>query len=275
MQLSSLIASSSALPSAPQAVLDLARTFEDEDARTADIVAVIESDPVLVLQLLRVANSPMFFRGRLIESPSEAVRLLGLSKVRSLVIGILAKDAFPALPEEVLNQYWRFSLNTAELSRHIAGLGRGDEDTAYIGGLLHMIGGLVMRVGMPERMAAVDAVTPLMAPERIATEVKTFGYSHAEVGAELARRWRLPSPIARIIDRQRSNNMTNVQDYDALVVQMASWRARSIELGWEGDALVQAFPANYAKALGVAAEDVLDWKPEGQGGDGGEQPDPQ
>ena len=263
MQLNALIASSSALPSAPQAVLELARTFEDEDARTADIVSVIESDPVLVLQLLRVANSPLFFRGRLIESPSEAVRLLGLSKVRSLVTGILAKDAFPSLPEEVLNQYWRFSLNTAELSRHIANLGRGDEDTAYIGGLLHMIGELVMRVGMPERMAVVDTVMPLMEPDRISAETKAFGYSYAEVGAELARRWRLPAAIARIVDRQRSSNMTSTQDYDALVVQMASWRARSLELGWEGDALVKAFPANYAKALGVAAEDILGWTSEG------------
>jgi HD-like signal output (HDOD) protein len=261
MQLKTLLAQIDALPSAPHAVLELARTFEDDDARTADVVAAIESDPVLVAQLLRVANSPVFFRGRPIEGSSEAVRLLGLSQVRALVIGLLARDAFPALPEDLLQQFWRFSLNTAELARHLTEQGHGDDD-AYIGGLLHLIGALAMRVAMPERMAEIDVLVPAMAIDRIKAETRAFGYSYAEVGAELTYRWRLPPRIVRIVDKQRAAGLSVAQDANAMVVQVASWRARAIELALTEEEQLKLYPAAVGKALGLVPTDVMAWTPD-------------
>jgi HD-like signal output (HDOD) protein len=224
------------------------------------VVGAIESDPVLVAQLLRVANSPVFFRGRPIEGTSEAVRLLGLSQVRSLVIGILARDSFPTLPEALLQQFWRFSLNTAELSRHLAEQGHGDDD-AYLGGLLHLIGALAMRVAMPERMAEIDASVPAMALERIKAETKAFGYSYAEVGSELTYRWRLPQKIVKIIERQRASGAALMQDTNAMVVQVASWRARAIELGLSEEEQIKLYPTAVGKALGLNPTELLLWQP--------------
>ncbi|RZA14394.1 MAG: HDOD domain-containing protein [Lysobacteraceae bacterium] len=261
MQLKNLLSETEALPSAPQAVLDLARTFEDDDASTADVVAAIESDPMLVVQLLRVANSPVFFRGKVIDNASEAVRLLGQSRVRSLVIGLLARDAFPDVPEAALEQFWRLSLGTAELARHLADLSGRDEDLCYLGGLLHMIGELVLRVAMPERLAELDTTVPVASPERAKAEVRTFGYSYCEAGGELMRRWRLPTRIVHIIERQRNANLLTLQDFEAMVVQIATWRMRAIELNWSEEEQLKNWPQPLGRALRIEAPDVIGWPP--------------
>ena len=261
MQLKNLLSDTEALPSAPQAVLDLARTFEDDDASTADVVAAIESDPMLVVQLLRVANSPVFFRGKVIDNASEAVRLLGQSRVRSLVIGLLARDAFPDVPEAALEQFWRLSLGTAELSRHLADLSGRDEDLCYLGGLLHMIGELVLRVAMPERLAELDTTVPVASPERAKAEVRTFGYSYCEAGGELLRRWRLPTRMVHIIERQRNANLVVLQDFEAMVVQLASWRVRALELGLTPEEQAEQYPAPLGKLLRIDAQAILGWPP--------------
>lgn len=268
-QLQLLLSQADALPSAPDAVLRLAQTFENDDASTADVVEAVEGDPVLVAQLLRLANSPLFYRGRLIDNPSEAVRLIGLSKVRALVIGMVARDAFPGVPETALQQFWRVSLMTAELARHIAGLTRApvEEDTAYLGGLLHMLGELAMRVAVPERMAELDARVHVLAPERAKEEVRTFSYSYAEIGAEIARRWRLPLRVVRIVEKQRDLTLKPAQDADVMAVQLAGWRARAIESGLSPQEQAERYPASLGKLLGIEPGDVLGWQPPDAGTD--------
>jgi HD-like signal output (HDOD) protein len=262
MDLNTLLAQPNALPSAPQAVLRLMKTFDDDNAGTNDIVDCIESDPVIVAKLLRLANSPFYYRGRLVESAGDAVRFLGQTKVRSLVIGLIAKDSFPAVSPAALEQFWRFSSITADLARHIARTISSDDDAAYTGGLLHMIGELVMRVGMTARMAALDATSQPLSIGRGKAETEAFGYSYAEVGRELAMQWQLPERIVRIIARQRAPDLNDVAEYNAAVVHVASWRARAIELQLPEDVQIRLYPVNAGKALGLDPASIVHWVPD-------------
>ncbi len=264
MDLKTLLAQPNALPSAPQAVLQLVKTFEDDDAHVDDIVECIEADPVILAKLLRLTNSPMYFRGRPIETANEAVRLLGQTKVRALVIGLIARDSFPGLPEKVLQQFWAFSSTTAELSRFIAGLIAADEDAVYTGALLHMIGELVMRIGMPKEMAALDTRADVLSLTRGGAEVAKFGYSYAEVGSALTREWKLPDRIVRIVSNHRAPNLTDAMDVNAAVVHLAAWRARAIELELPEDEQIKRYPVNTGQALGVDPSKIVRWMPGGK-----------
>lgn len=262
MDLDTLLSQPNALPSAPQAVAELMKTFQEEDAHFDDIVSCIEADPVILAKLLRLANSPMFYRGRAVESAGDAVRLLGQTKVRALVIGLIARDSFPALPEHILNQFWSFSTTCAELSRYIASEVKSDEDAAYTGGLLHMIGELVMRVGLPRQMATLDSSrSGLLSLARGQAELALLGYSYAEVGAALARQWQLPERIVRIVERHRSPDLTDTADVNAAVVHMASWRARSLELDMPEDDQIRLYPVATGKALGLEPIKIVRWQP--------------
>ena len=263
MDLNTLISQPNALPSAPQAVAELMKTFQEEDAHFDDIVGCIEADPVIVAKLLRLANSPMFFRGRPVESAGEAVRMLGQSKVRSLVIGLIAKDSFPQLSPQVLEQFWSFSTLCGDLSRYLAGMVSSDEDAAYTGGLLHMIGELVLRVVLPKQMADLDSKPKygLLSLARGAAEAHLLGYSYAEVGAELGRQWPVPDRIVRIIANHRTPNLNDMADVGAAVVHLASWRARCIELDLPEDEQIRLYPIATGQALGIEPAKLVSWKP--------------
>ncbi|WP_417658974.1 EAL and HDOD domain-containing protein [Pseudidiomarina sp.] len=61
-----------------------------EDPELYEIVAALQTDPVLVVNLLRIANSPYYGLTRKIESLKEVVMLLGLEPLRKWVLLIVA-----------------------------------------------------------------------------------------------------------------------------------------------------------------------------------------
>ncbi len=262
MDLNSLLSRPNALPSAPHAVLRLMKTFEDDDVHIKEIVSCIESDPVIVAKVLRLANSPFFYRGRPAESVLEAVALMGQTKVRALVIGLIAKDSFPSLPEDALKQFWRFSSVTGELARYIAQKVGADDDVAYTGGLLHMIGELVMRVVLTKEMNELDDKIHPLAVGRDKAELAKFGYSFAEVGAELCRKWELPSRMIEVVASQSNPDLENPNHRNATIVHIASWRARALELQIPEEVQIRFFPIEASKAIGLDPSRVANWEPE-------------
>ncbi|MFN3495911.1 MAG: HDOD domain-containing protein, partial [Hydrogenophaga sp.] len=148
MQLEKLLKQPQALPSAPKVVRKLIETFEQEEVDVLKAAGYIESDPVLTAKLLKLANSSFFGLHRAVTTARDAINVMGLIKVRALVIGAALGDSFHMLGTVNLNQFWRYSLNTANLSRYLALPIRIDENTAFTAGLIHGIGELVMHVGM-------------------------------------------------------------------------------------------------------------------------------
>ncbi len=84
---SSILESIKSLPPLPKTLLDIQRITNDPDASIANLVKVIEPDPMIVANLLKAANSPLYFFGREIRNVSQAVALFGMTMTRSIVMG--------------------------------------------------------------------------------------------------------------------------------------------------------------------------------------------
>ncbi|MBN2894902.1 MAG: HDOD domain-containing protein [Campylobacterales bacterium] len=84
---SSILESIKSLPPLPKTLLDVQRICNDPDASIANLVKVIEPDPMIVANLLKAANSPLYFFGREIRNVSQAVALFGMTMTRSIVLG--------------------------------------------------------------------------------------------------------------------------------------------------------------------------------------------
>ncbi len=84
---SSIVNSIKSLPPLPKTLLDVQRITNDLDASIHDLVKVIEPDPMIVANLLKAANSPLYFFGREIKNVSQAVSLFGMTMTRSIVMG--------------------------------------------------------------------------------------------------------------------------------------------------------------------------------------------
>ncbi|MEA3522887.1 MAG: HDOD domain-containing protein [Campylobacterota bacterium] len=84
---SSIVESIKSLPPLPKTLLDVQRITNDMDASIHDLVKAIETDPMIVANLLKAANSPLYFFGKEIRNVSQAVALFGMTMTRSIVMG--------------------------------------------------------------------------------------------------------------------------------------------------------------------------------------------
>lgn len=257
MQLEKLLKQPNALPSAPKVVRKLMETFEQDEVDLMRAASLIEDDPVLTAKLLKMANSAFFGLHRSVTSARDAISVMGLIKVRALVIGAALGDGFHSVGGMNLNQFWRYSLNTANLSRYIALPIRIDESTAFTAGLIHSIGELVMHAGMPEAMIDLDRSIPMLDLKRARAERGLFGYSYAEVGAAMAREWKFPKKMIDSIEHQVAPFDNDVYEPIAGVIHIASWRARAAELALGSQALINTYPDPVGLVLGIDPDIVI------------------
>lgn len=257
MHIDKLLKQPNALPSAPKVVRQLIETFQQEDVDIMRAASFIESDPVLTAKLLKMANSAFFGLNRSVTNAREAINVMGLIKVRALVIGAALGDGFHTVGSVNLAQFWRYSLNTANLSRYLALPIKIDENTAFTAGLIHGIGELVMHVGMPEAMIDLDRSIPMLDLKRARAEKGIFGYSYADVGAALAREWKFPKKMIDAIEHQSAPFDNDVYEPIAGVIHIASWRARAEELSIGSEGLINTYPDPIGLVLGIDPDTVI------------------
>lgn len=195
------------LPPLPATAATLLAMAADPEIEIDKLAGAIERDPPLTAKLLGLANSAFYAPRQPVYAVKDAiVRVLGLNMVRNIAFGMAVTGALStvACPRFDLSRYWAIALGTADIA---SGLARAatledppDPDLAYLAGLLHSIGELLLVHLKPEQMNQVlsDAADQ---PMRDVAELQRslFGTDQWEVGAFLARHWQLPEPIGDII----------------------------------------------------------------------------
>ena len=176
--------------------LDLARKGDSG----VQVVRAIESDPVLVLAVLRAANGD-HRRGSAASVP-EAVDALGVDRVAAIAAGVPAYDPLGvgSHADHRRTGFRAHALSVRALAERIAG-GAGHErvDELVAASLLHDVGKLALAWA---RALYAETVPDAASPEaRLAAERRTLGVDHAEVGGRLAQIWCLPEPLCDAIAR--------------------------------------------------------------------------
>lgn len=83
----SMIDSIKSLPPLPKTVIDMQRVCNDQNSSIDDLVKTVEHDPMIVANLLKAANSPLYSLRREINNVAQAVSLFGMSMTRSIGLG--------------------------------------------------------------------------------------------------------------------------------------------------------------------------------------------
>jgi HD-like signal output (HDOD) protein len=257
MDLEALLNYPRALPAMSRTVSDLLTEMNKEDPSPKRVAGLVAHDPALTTRVLRLSNSAFFRVSRQIGSAEEAVALLGMTHVRSLVMAAALGSSFKNVPGVDMVQFWRYSLRVADISRSLSSLLRQNEGNAFTAGLVHAIGDLIMHIAMPDVIGPIDMGTPPLDLRRAEVERSALGYTYAEVGAGMAEKWQFPTTIVSALKHQTAPFDGEV--YDALggVLHLASWRARAEEIQLDEAGLVATFPDMVGLTLGLDLDSVL------------------
>jgi putative nucleotidyltransferase with HDIG domain len=192
------------LPSPPKVYFRVLETLESPACSAQDIGEIIATDPALTAKLLQLVNSAFFGYATSVTSPAEAVQVLGVGTIRSLVLSVHLFSAFDekALPDLSVEQVWQHSLETGLSARDFIQMETGslqEAEIAFTAGLLHDIGKLILATNLPMPYRQVlqqarESQTPLST-----VEDRTFQAGHAEVGAYLLGLWGLPTPLVETV----------------------------------------------------------------------------
>lgn len=262
MELDALLSKANTLPSIPRVVSEVLEELDAEDPNPRKISQLVATDPALTARMLKLANSAFFGVTREIGSVADAVNVLGFAHVRTLVTAVALSSSFKAVPGVNLEQFWRYSLNTAKICRALARSMRLNDGAAFTAGLVHAVGDLVMHIGMPEEMKKLDWNVSPFDLKRAEAEKVALGYTYADVGAAFAKKWDFPETIVKALSHQLVPFEGDIYEPMAGVVHMAAWRARAQEIEMDREGLKATFPDVVAILLGLDLETALDKDPQ-------------
>jgi diguanylate cyclase (GGDEF)-like protein/putative nucleotidyltransferase with HDIG domain len=188
------------LPSFPQVATKLLEVSKDETASLADLSKIVETDPGISVRVLEIVNSAMYGLGRKITALSEAVVFLGLDEIKKLAIGMtvfekMFKSGHAKEFDRLL--FWRHCLCVAVLSMEIAKeTGYPDPEEAYIAGLLHDVGKVLLDI--QGRIDYGDVIQEIsISPDPVIEKERSIiGLGHDDIGAFFCSMWKLPEKLA-------------------------------------------------------------------------------
>lgn len=186
------------LPTLPDSFSKLLRVTSNPNARIQDLVEIIAFDPILMANVLRVANSSFMGFPQYVEDLSEAVVLLGMDEVRRIALSVGSFDVFGTrgVSSSFLRNIWLHSVTTAMVSQQMATRGQFVfADEAYLAGLLHDLGKLFFATFYPAAYAPLRAEVCSNRGNELQLESEIFGMTHLDAAGVLCEHWHLPTSV--------------------------------------------------------------------------------
>jgi len=170
-----------------------------EDVSFAKVAELIEKDIALAGNILQLVNSPLYGTRGTVSSVRHAVAILGVNKLRNTVLGVSAAQMWRALktpPGWVMADFNRHSASVGILADLLSQrLPVKDAVGAFVAGLFHDLGLLLMMLGLPEEYKQISLLCEKDPHGSTEHELQVLGTTHAELSAEALAIWNLPAPI--------------------------------------------------------------------------------
>jgi len=210
------------------------------DADPARLISRIELDPGLTIDVLRLAHAPAYAGAAGVASVEQILMRLGSEALNELVLQASLTPLFRVKGyEEPMKALWRHARATAHITRIVCRQTALDEGYAFVCGLLHDAG----------IVAALAELSRGDTPPPFETVWPSVEAVHDEVGATVARHWRLPIDVAYVLQFHHHRDAQAHHHPMAAAVCVADRLA--VQLGYAyGDDDMAMLP-RAAKSLGL------------------------
>ncbi|HYG22915.1 MAG TPA: response regulator [Verrucomicrobiae bacterium] len=192
------------LPSFPSLYVEVMKELNSDSPSVENIAGVIARDPGMTAKMLQIVNSAAIGLSRKVGSPFEAVQFLGLGTVRSLVLSAHIFSCFERtnLKGFSVSQLWDHGMKCGRIACMIMQYEQADPsdvEDAYIAGMLHDIGKLMLADGTPEDFQKALTIAAERNLPLHEAELEVLGATHAGVAAYLLGLWGLPASIVEAV----------------------------------------------------------------------------
>jgi len=233
------------------------------DHQIQDLVRIVEHEPALTANVLRVANSATFALNRKLATLAEAASYLGYMHIVGIALATSGQDVFNAELKGYdgsRGDLGRHCLWTALAAKELANLtdDRVYQGLAFTSGLLHDIGKVVISDFLPEYAEEMEQrLQTSQVSDYITAEREVLGTDHCAVGGLLAEHWQLPESLQMGIAYHHSPQEADEEwQPTAFVVHLADMMAMMSGNGTGVDAILYGLDSRYSEFVTITPEQL-------------------
>lgn len=190
------------LPTLPVVATRILNVVRDPNSGAQDLRSIVELDPVLSAEVMRVTNSAYFGLAHEVTDLRQAIVLLGFNSIRNLAFTACLKSLYS-------NEYrcgtftagglWLHSVSAAVVARMLADRAWPElAEEAFLAGIIHDVGIIVEWNLLPDRFDLVVRYSEGTGRSFREAEKRALGFDHCSCGGAILRRWRLPKHLIRV-----------------------------------------------------------------------------
>lgn len=253
------------LPSIPSLYAEIMEVLNSPSSSLKKVGEIISKDIGMSAKILQLVNSAYFGLSREISNPSQAVTLLGMNTIKSLVLSIhiFSQVDIQKISAVSIDELWNHNMKTGVLAKAISRAETNDSiliDNAFLAGLLHDSGKLILMLNFSDEYRQVMNLSAAETISMVESEQQVFGTTHAEAGAYLLGRWGLPSPVVEAIAYHHTPGSCQFDSTDGFSALTAVHVANALahHLPCPNDHIINLIDDEYLKRIGKT-ERLQEW----------------
>jgi len=225
------------LPVLPPVAIKIMERTKDPEFNIDELIDLIMMDQVLTAKMVRIVNSVYFGLGRRIDSLREALVYLGSKEIKNVVLTTTLVNNFSnSRNAKIFKSFWEYSFATAVVSKLLAkSINYKDPERAYLAGLLHDIGEIILIFNFPDEFLKVIQLVESTNKNFEEAEKEILGISHTDFGPWLLEQWNYFGEIAHVVSRHHKPETAIYERHLVAIVHLAGLYCQNNDLGFGGN----------------------------------------
>lgn len=243
------------LPPLPVVANKVLSMIEDPDLSIREICRVLSDDPALAARVLAISRSVYYAQRTPPKSLQGAIQVVGLHALRYILIAAATQGLFTA-NNKISAKLWSHSLAVALGCRLLAERGGyRDSEQAFLAGLLHDIGEMILLHGDQQGFERLLAEVEQSKKPLVEMEKETYAFDHAFIGLTLLDSWGIDAEIGKAVLKHHGSDADETAGDLGEILGLADYLSFRADLGFFSEP--PAPSASVIKALGCEGDEAF------------------